>query len=158
MGYKVFLSHSTHDWGLVISLSNLLSQFGIEVAVAEWYLTPGEQISQRIFQKIKECDCVVVLLTKNGMRSKWVQQEIGHGLSMTKPIIPLVEKGTVPEQLGHLQNYPRIEYDPFQPQDALLKTSTFVKSLKLKKEEQEKALLVAGGLIAFLLLLAGSEK
>jgi len=49
MAYKVFISHSTRDQGLVISLVNLLSKFGVEVSVAEWYLTPGERLDKKVF-------------------------------------------------------------------------------------------------------------
>lgn len=158
MAYKVFISHSTRDQGLVISLANLLAKFGIEVSVAEWYLTPGERLDKKIFEHIGKSDCVVVLLTRNGIRSNWVQQEIGYALKSKVPLIPLVEKGVDQKDLGALQGKEYIEYDPFQYQSALIKTSTYVKSLKLKKEQQEQALLVAGGILAFLLLLSGGEK
>jgi hypothetical protein len=157
MAYKVFISHSTRDRGIVVSLANLLSRFGVEVNVADWYLMPGERIDQKVFEQINKADCVVVLLTRNGIRANWVQQELGHALS-TKPVLPLVEKGIEPQSLGYLQGKNFIEYDPHHPQPALLKTSSFVSSMKLRKEEQEKALLVAGGILAFLLLLSGEEK
>jgi hypothetical protein len=86
-----------------------------------------------------------------------VQQEIGYALRSQRPLIPLVEKGVDPKNLGALQGREYIEYDPVQPQQALLRTATYVKSLKLKKEEQEKALLTAGAIIAFLLLLHGGR-
>lgn len=92
MAYKVFISHSCRDRGLVMSLANLLSRFGVEVTVAEWYLSPGEPIGKKVFEQIDESDCVVVLLTRNGIRSSWVQQEIGHAMKK-KPVIPIVEKG-----------------------------------------------------------------
>jgi len=69
MAYKVFISHSTRDWGIVVSLANLLKKFGIEVYVAEWYLTLGESISNKVFNQIESADCVVALLTRNGTRS-----------------------------------------------------------------------------------------
>jgi len=158
MAYRVFISHSTRDRGIVISLSNLLSRFGIEVVVAEWYLTPGEFLDKKVFTQIEKADCLVILLTKNGMRSNWVQQEIGYALKARKLIIPLVEKGTNSQDLGALQGKEYIEYDPLQPEEAFLKTSTYVKSLKLKKEEKEKTLLIAGSILALLLLLSGGEK
>jgi len=157
MAYKVFISHSTRNQGLVISLSNLLSKFGVEVFVAEWYLAPGERIDKKVFEQIEGSDCVVVLLTRNGIRSNWVQQEIEYSLQR-KPVIPLVEKGIDPNDLGALRERDIIEYDPYNYQQALLKLSTYVKSLKLKKEEQENALLVVGGLLAFLLLLSLGDK
>lgn len=158
MAYRVFISHSTRDRGIVISLSNLLSRFGIEVFVAEWYLTPGESLDKKVFTQIEKADCLVILLTKNGMRSNWVQQEIGYALKARKLIIPLVEKGTNFQDLGALQGKEYIEYDPLQPEEAFLKASTYVKPLKLKKEEKEKTLLIAGSILALLLLLSGGEK
>jgi nucleoside 2-deoxyribosyltransferase len=158
MAYRVFISHSAQDQGLIISLANLLSKFGVEVFVAEWYLTPGERLDKKAFEQIKTSDCIVALLTRNGIRSSWVQQEIGYSLQRDKPVIPMVEKGIEPKDLAALQGREYIEYDPHQYQQALSKLSTYVKSLKLKKEEKEKALLVLGGLLAFLLLVYGGGK
>lgn len=158
MAYKVFISHSSRDQGLVIALANLLVKFGVEVFVAEWYLTPGERLDKKVFEQIQESDCIVVLLTRNGIRSNWVQQEIGYSLQQNKPIIPIVERGIDPKDLAALQGRDYIEYTPHQYQEALIKLSTYVRSLKLKKEEKEKALLVLGGLLAFLLLISGGEK
>lgn len=157
MAYTVFISHSTRDHGLVIALANILSKYGVTVFVAEWYLAPGEPLQKKVTDQIQNSDCVVALLTRNGMRSNWVQQEIGHTLNFQKPIIPLVEKGVEQKELGALQGREYIEYDPERPQDALVQTARYIKSIKLKKEEREKALLVAGGIIAFLLLLEGSK-
>lgn len=158
MAYKVFISHSTRDQGLVIALANLLTKFGVEVFLAEWYLSPGEPLDKKVFSQIEKADCVVVLLTRNGIRSNWVHQEIGYAIKVGKPIIPLVEKGVTPKDLAALQGKEYIEYDPLESQRALIKASTYVKTLKLKKEEQEKTLLIVGGILALLLLLSGGEK
>jgi hypothetical protein len=158
MSYKVFVSHSTRDKGLVVSLSRLLAEFGIEVAVAEWYLMPGERLDRKVLGLIDAADCMVVLLTRNGIRSNWVHQEVGQAMKSQKPIIPLVEKGIESKELAALEGREYIEYVPYQPEEALLKAAHFVKTLKLKKQEREKALLVVAGIIAFLLLLSGGEK
>jgi hypothetical protein len=158
MAYKVFISHSCRDQGLVISLANVLSKFGVEVYVAEWYLAPGERIEKKIFDMIGQSDCAIVLLTRDGIRSNWVQHEVGYVLGAGKQLIPIVEKGTAPRDLASLQGREYIEYDPSRPDLALVKASTYVKSLKLRKAEQEKALLVAGGILAFLLLLSGGKR
>jgi nucleoside 2-deoxyribosyltransferase len=157
MAYKVFISHSTQDRGLVTSLAKLLSEFGIEAFVAEWYLSPGKRLDKKVFEQIEKSDCVVALLTRNGIRSNWVHLEIGYALH-SKPVIPIVEKGIDSKDLAALQGREYIEYDPHQYQQALIKASTYVKTLKLKKEEREKALLVVGGILAFLLLLSGGER
>lgn len=156
MAYKVFISHSTSDRGLIIYLANLLNKFGVKSFVAEWYLTPGEPLDKKVFSQIDKSDCVVALLTRNGIRANWVQQEIGYSLKQDKPVIPIVEKGV--RDIATLQGKEYIEYDPYKYQEALIKLSTFVKSLKLKKEEKEKALLVLVALLVFVLLFSGKGK
>lgn len=158
MSYSVFLSHSTRDQGLVISLANLLSKFEVEIFVAEWYIDPGVPIDKKIFEQIDRSNCVVILLSRNGIRSNWVHQEIGYALKSNKLIIPLVEKGIDSNDLAALQGREYIQYDSHEFNDALNKLSSHVKSLKMKKEEQEKTLLVLGGLLAFLLLMSGGAK
>ncbi len=158
MAYKVFVSHSTRDQGLVIALVNMIAKLGVEVFVAEWYLTPSEQLDKKVFTQINRADCVVVLLTRNGVRSNWVQQEIEYALKAERPLIPLVEKGIAPLDLAALQGREYIQYDPSEPQQALIGASTYVKSLKLRKEDQEKALLIGGVILALLLLLSAGEK
>lgn len=156
MAYKVFISHSTRDQGLVIYLANLLHKFGVTPIVAQWYLTPGQALDKKISGHIRTADCILVLLTQNGIRSNWVQQEVGCSLEQGKPIIPLVEKGIEPEALAALQGKEYIEYDPHQYDDAISKLVSYVESLKLRKEKQ--TLLVLGALLAFLLLISGESR
>lgn len=158
MAYTVFISHSTRDRGLVIALANLLTKFGAEVLVADWYLTPGEPLDKKVFSQIDRADCIVALLTGRGIRSPWVHQEIGYALKTGKSVIPLVEKGTDSKDLGALQGREYIEYDPEQPQEALIEGASYLKSLELKKEEGEGLLLIVGGILAMILLLFGGEK
>jgi hypothetical protein len=156
MAYRVFLSHSSQDKNLVMALARLLEKFGVEFFVAEWYLSPGERLDKKVLDAIRGYDCMVVLLTPNGMRSNWVHQEIGAALQAGKPVIPIVEKGTGAQDLAALNGREYIEYDPHQPEQALTKAAAFVGSLKPKKDRQQAAL-VAGAIVAFLLLLWGSK-
>lgn len=158
MAYKVFISHSSRDMGLVISLANLLTKFGIEAKVAEWSLSPGEDLSKKVVKQIKDADCLVVLLTRNGIRSNWVRQEVSYAISSNKRVIPLVEEKVNSVALAALQGKEYIEYDPGNVGEALVKASEYVKSQKMKKEDEENALLVTGGILAFLLLLSGERK
>ena len=158
MAYKVFISHSTRDQGLVLSLAHLLSKLGIEVFVAEWYLIAGEPLAKKVLSQIEKSDCVVALLTRDGVRSSWVHQELGYSLKHNKPVIPLVEKGIESKDLGILKDREYVEYDPKQPRSALIRLSEYVKLLKLKKEKRDKIALVVGGLLAFFLLLSGEQE
>jgi hypothetical protein len=158
MAYSVFVSHSARDQGLVMALANTLSKCGVSVRVAEWYVAAGQALSDKVRAQIKGADSVVVFLTRNGARSKWVQQEVGIALGANKLVIPLVEKGTPAEELAALQGRDYIEYDPARPQVALDRAAGFASSLKAKKEEKERAMLAIGGVIAFLLLLSGDSE
>jgi len=153
MAYKVFISHSTHDQELVASLTNLFIKFGIEIFVAEWDLTPGSSLDKNVFEQIESADCMVVLLTQHGIRSNWVQQEIGYALKINKLLTPIVEKGTDYRELVALQGRVHIEYDPLQAEQAIVKAADYVKSLKLKKNERNKSRLVLGGMLTILLLI-----
>lgn len=158
MAYSVFVSHSAHDQGLVMALASTLSKYGVDVRVAEWYIAAGQALSDKVKAQIKGADSVVVFLTGNGKRSKWVQQEVDIALGANRLVIPLVEKGTPADELAALQGREYIEYDPARPQDALDRAAGYVGSLKAKKEEKERALLAVGGIVAFLLLLSGDSK
>jgi nucleoside 2-deoxyribosyltransferase len=130
-----------------------LAKYGINVIVAEWFLEPGTQIEKSVLQQIDNSDCVIALMTPSGARSNWIPLEIGYALKAGKVIIPLVEKGVEAEQLKALRHLTIIEYDPLKPHEAISKASTYVTSMKLKKQEQEELLLIVGGILAFLLLL-----
>ncbi len=158
MAYKVFISHSTQDQGLVINLAKLLQWLGGEVFVAEWYLSPGERLDTKIRRQIRDADCFLVLLTHNGIRSQWVQQEIGIALEAGKQIIPIVEKGTDLRTLGILQGREYIEYDPLSPSQALAEVVKYVNSLQLKRKDQKKLWLIGAGILAFFMLLSGGER
>jgi hypothetical protein len=158
MAYKVFISHSTRDQGLVVYLANLLRRFGVDTSVAEWHLSPGKRLDRKVFGEIKKSDCVVAFLTRNGTRSNWVQQEIGYSLQLDKLVIPIVEKGVEPEELAALRGREYIEYNPYQYDEALTRLSTYLESLKVKKQEKEKASLVLLGLLALVLFVSGKGK
>jgi nucleoside 2-deoxyribosyltransferase len=159
MAYSVFVSHSTRDFRIVSALARVLSQFGIRPFLAEWYLTPGQRLDKKVFREIDTAHCVVVFITQNGLRSTWVQQEIGYAIRAGKPIIPIVEVGIPHQRLGALVGRQFIPFDSMHPAQAVVKAASVVKGMKLKKEEREKTLWVAGAVTAFLLLLSsGSTK
>ncbi|MBI5236729.1 MAG: toll/interleukin-1 receptor domain-containing protein [Deltaproteobacteria bacterium] len=152
--YKVFISHSTRDKGLVAALAHLFKELELTPVVARWYLTPNAPLDKKVFGLIDGSDCIVVLLTKNGMRSNWVRQEIGYSIKQNKNIIPIVERGTLKRDLDALKGREHILYDAQRPDAALQTASTYIKHLHLKKKEQEKAIVVIGGIAAFLYLLS----
>jgi hypothetical protein len=153
MSYKAFISHSNSDHRLVNHLYKVLAHFGITVYLAEYDLQPFQFLSTKVTQNIKDSDCVIVLLTKNGLASKYVHNEIGIAIGFGRPIIPIVEKGTSQNELAVLQGREYIEYEPNNSEVVLIKTAEYVRTLKLRKEDQQRTLIALGSIVGLLLLL-----
>jgi hypothetical protein len=153
MSYKLFLSHSTKDALLADILADSFRRAGIEVFVAEQNLMPGYNIEENIFSSIDKSDCVIVLLTKNGVNSNYVHQEIGFAKKANKLIIPIVEKNIDHNALASLQRIKYIQYDPADPLLAYNELHSYIGQLKKIKEENDKGLgllfLIGAGILIF---------
>ena len=155
MAYKVFISHSTRDQGLVIAVSNLLARYGANVAVAEWYSDKEQPISRRVTSQIRGADIVVVLLTPGGKRTNWVKKEVSVALAARRLLIPLVERGISARELVPLQGLKWILYDPASPERSLIDASDHIHTLRLTRPERERALSMTGSALAFAMLHSG---
>ena len=155
MAFKVFISHSTSDKDLVDLLRAVLERIGIQTIVAMDELQPGNRLTSKVEKLMDESDCVVVLMTRHGTRSQWVQNEVGIAVGKEKPIVPLVEKGV--QVGGILHDLEYIEFDRQNPNSAIVKTASFLQKLAAKKSQEENLLLGLGGLLIFLLLLGRAE-
>lgn len=154
MAFKVFISHSTADLGLVYQLKYWLEVNGIETYLAEAHPQPGINLSEKVSAAIEQSNCVIALLSRDGARSQWVNQEIGYAKRAGRIVIPLVEQG-VPHA-GFVQG---VEYVPFSggnPTDAINRIVKRLADLKADKEAQDK--LVAGFLILLGLLALAAIK
>jgi len=155
VAFRVFISHSTADLELVYQLKCGLEINRIETYLAEAYPQPGTSLSGKISNAIDQSNCVIAVFTRDGVRSQWVNQEIGYAKKAAKIVIPIVEEG-VPHN-GFVQG---IEYVPFSrenPTDAISRIIERLAQLKANKETQEK--IIAGFLILLgLLALAASNK
>ena len=71
---KVFLSHSSKDRVVADKIAKSLSLSGIDVWYDTWEIRVGNSISHEIQKGLKEADFIVVILTKNSVKSGWVQK------------------------------------------------------------------------------------
>ena len=155
MAFRVFISHSTEDLGLVYQLKDWLEVNGIETYLAEAHPQPGISLSDKISNAINLSNCLIAVLTRDGTRSQWVNQEIGYAKSAGKIVIPLVEQG-VPHS-GFVRDVEYIQFNRFNPTDAINRVVESLTKLKADKEAREK--MVAGTIILLgLLALAASTK
>jgi len=153
--FRIFISHSVEDMRVVYELARTLQLKGIEAIVAEWEQQPGTLLALKIGEMIDKSDCVLALLTKNGGRSIYVNQEIGYARKAGKLIIPVIEYGV---EKGFLEG---LEYIPFKrddPYDAISKTVNYLKTIEIRKSEEERNKVILAGVILFLGLIALSSE
>jgi hypothetical protein len=138
MQFYVFISHSSKDLPIVRFIASQLLLYEIKPIIAEDERpkTFPQYLPDKIRTLIQQSDCVMALLTKSGVYSNWVHQEIGYALDK-KPLIPIVERDIPSERLGFLQG---AEYIPLYWEDiersiaSLILWTTYLKTEKEKRE------------------------
>jgi len=95
---RVFISFSKDDIQAVSQVKTALEDQGFIPYVATQIVQPGQHISRKIEEAIRNSDAFVVILTANSVASPWVQQEIGYAKGKL-PIIPLKAEGVRPPAL-----------------------------------------------------------
>lgn len=145
MAFKVFISHSTTDLGPVYQFKYWLEMNAIQTYVAELYLQPGVELPSKIANAINWSDCVIAIMTKDGDRSAWVNQEIGYATRAGKLIVPVVEDGV--ELKGFVRDLEYITFIRESPEITIGKVIDYLVRVKANKEQQEN--LKAGLMLLF---------
>lgn len=101
----IFLSHSEKDEKFVYRVFCILHRLKLEPFMYEEYPNFGENIPGNIKKNIKTCDYFVVFLTKSGVASQWVNQEIGIAEAFGKKIIPVQETKVTSKGFVQLRNH-----------------------------------------------------
>ncbi|PPQ47382.1 toll/interleukin-1 receptor domain-containing protein [Paenibacillus peoriae] len=104
-GRKVFISHSSKDKTIARLIATDLAEAGHNPWLDEWRIKVGESIPRSISIALKESEYVLVILSKNSVESRWVQEEwyskywdeIEAGMVKVVPI--LIEDCQIPELL-----------------------------------------------------------
>lgn len=138
MPYTVFISHavSPKDYPLVVSISNLLWQNGMQAFVAEWMPQYGESIDKKVADQIDASDAVLAIITPDYTRASFANQEIGYAKAKQKMIIPLVEKGT--RVTGFMYGLDKLEFDRTNFVEAAKNLAGFLKKKKIEKDDNER--------------------
>lgn len=89
---KVFISHSQEDEALARRIANVLKKAGLDV----WddrEIFPGDNWAEKIARALNESNAMVVLLTAEALKSRWVQHDISFALGENrykKRLIPVI--------------------------------------------------------------------
>jgi hypothetical protein len=107
---KIFISHSDQDKNTVYRISSKLRAAGNEVRDDQSRLKAGDNFQRKILEDLDESDVLLIVLSQNSFRSKWVQQEfatialqqeVSGGIRRVIPI--RIDEVPVPSYLSHLQ-------------------------------------------------------
>jgi len=148
----VFVSHSTQDQDIVGKLDNVIRAEGAIPGVAEFIISPGKFIEEKLRELISKSDIVLAVLTKGGTRSEWVNWELGVAAALDKPIVPLLEEGAdIPSYLAGREY---IRFARLTIEDAFESLAEFIRRLVLRKEQIEFAIVVIAiiAIVAIILL------
>lgn len=135
MAYSVFLSHSMtpEDEPFVRTIVEQLRILNIQCYIAEHDGQFGQSLAAKVELALRNCDCLLALLTMGGSQSSYVNQEIGLAVGLNKPIIPIVEKGV--DLRGFKAGVEWVEFDRKNPQACLLKLAPHMVGLAAAKEK-----------------------
>jgi hypothetical protein len=101
---KVFISYSPHDEDLARKVAEGLRKSGLEV----WddrNIFPGDNWAKKTSQALEQSKAMVVLITPEALRSKWVRWEIEYALGkkdFSTTLIPVI--------VGPAEAIPRDEF------------------------------------------------
>ncbi len=90
----VFISYAHEDQAYTRKLRDSLRQRGFEVWMDE-HLESGDRWLRTIEQAVRDSAVLVVVMTPESRDSEWVEREILLAESESKPIFPLLLRGTV---------------------------------------------------------------
>ena len=90
--FQVFISHATAaDGDLANWIADALDRLHLRAFVYERYQIGSQNKFETIKTAILACPYFLVILTKNGIASQWVNQEIGYAVAVNRAPIPIIE-------------------------------------------------------------------
>lgn len=93
----IFISHSVVDKELANYLCDSFEARGLSCWIAPRNIVPGTEWAESITQAISDCSVLLVIYSKNSMRSSQVAKEIGMADRKGKYIVPYKIDDTEPE-------------------------------------------------------------
>ena len=127
---RLFLCHSSKDKGFVEHLAGKLLSNGFTVWYDDWEIHVGDSIVQKINEGISSSDFLLVVLSKNSVKSRWVREELSVATlknidSKVAFILPiLLEQCEIPPLLSD-KKYANFSEDPNAAYKELVKAINY---------------------------------
>jgi hypothetical protein len=101
----IFLSHSTRDDDFTASLDQRLRSAGFRTWVDIENIPEGSTWPREIQKAVEDCGAMVVVMSKHGRESEWVERETLLAMDLRKPLfIALIEDIPLPIHLVNRQH------------------------------------------------------
>jgi hypothetical protein len=106
---KIFLSYARSDYPYAHKLVEHLKQHGVSGWMDSADISSGGAVASKVRSAIQDSHAMVVLVSPESLRSNWVNFEVGAGMALDIPIIPIVVQGEgvendLPEQLRGMRH------------------------------------------------------
>jgi acetyl-CoA carboxylase biotin carboxyl carrier protein len=99
-----FLSYSRSDSAFALRLAADLKAGGANVWLDQTDIEPGKRWDREIEQALRNCSCVLVIMSPSSVDLENVRDEVSFALSKNKKIIPILyEQCDIPYRLERLQ-------------------------------------------------------
>lgn len=149
--YRVFLSYNTSDDMTVVwRLQTLAAASGLHLDVPNPHQRSD---ASTITTMIDNADSVIVFLSQEPTTQ--VKKELSHALKRKKPVIPIVERGTITLPINALlenSGVPVFEMDPRSPWIMETELAKYLEKQKYGKDTKNAILALAGTFVGLFLL------
>lgn len=113
-GYQIFFSYSRKDVGIAkLMIEKLDRVAGIKVFLDMRSIEGGDPVKETIRENIKRSKELLVLLTRNSVKSDWVDIEVSAAWGLEKRIVAIVYGVTPKDGLPIIADLDAIELDDF---------------------------------------------
>lgn len=130
---KVFISHSLEDRNIISALKINLALANIQAYIPEEDYQQGPDIWEKVKRNIDDSNVVIAILTRDGSRYSYVDQEIGYASSNHKQIIPIVEDDVKP--VGALEGMEYIRFNRLGPLNAFDIAAQYLERHKIQSKD-----------------------
>ena len=88
--FKVFISYSQNDSSYAKMIERELKPLGLDVFLDQKSINWGDVIVDKINDNLFDCDAILVLVSHESLKSRWVPYEIGYATALGKPILSYI--------------------------------------------------------------------
>jgi hypothetical protein len=97
--FDVFISYSHKDEPWASELAESLKAEGVQAWYDQAQIAPGDRISDKIGDALRESRIVIQVVSPESLQSPWTFFELGAALGDNKIIIPVLRDGVAPDQI-----------------------------------------------------------